>query len=101
MSEEKKGHRHYDREFPNDGWYNEREKYHKVISLNGSGRSGKTTIAKMLAAEKHGTHVTLYSLRDFFERKVYKRLDRADERRNNEVFGMASLGWMLAEFHWR
>ena len=94
--------RHHDRYFPEDAWFDERRKYSQVISLNGSGRSGKTTLAKMLAQDGIGTYTTLYTMRDFFHNEIYQRhLERSDEQRNVEVFGIASLGWMIAEFHWR
>ena len=93
--------RHYKREFRNDAWYHDRDKYHNVISFSGPGRAGKTTLSKMLASEGYGIYVTLYTLRDYFERKVYHALERSPDQRNIDVFGVGTLGWMLAEFHWR
>ena len=101
MNEQNEVRRHHKRELPNDAWYHDRDKYHNVISFNGSGRSGKTTLSRKLASENHGIHVKLHTLRDRFEREIYRKLQRTDEQRNSEIYGISSFGWMLAEFHWR
>jgi len=82
-------------------WQRNYSHQYQIFSLNGTGRSGKTTLAKRLEADDKGIRVLPYYLRDRFERIVYRSLDRTPEQRNVEVFGIATIGWMIAEYHWR
>lgn len=84
-----------------DHWKRDYSHGNQIFSLNGTGRSGKTTIAEKLEADGKGIRVLPYLLRDRFEKIVYRTLDRTDEERNIDVFGVGGLGWMVAEYHWR
>ena len=69
-----------------------------IITLNGQGNSGKTTIAQLLADKGIGINVNLYKTRDRFYRYVYQHLDRTQEQCNVEVYGIPSLAWIALEF---
>ena len=93
---------HYDCFRKEDSWFSP-QKYSdkKIISLNGLGRSGKTTQAQRLAKSNLGIHCTMYALRDKFIRDVYSGLKRTEEQKCVEVLGIPSIAWLAAEFHWR
>ena len=92
-------------------------KIKNIISFNGQGRAGKTTLAKRLAEAKSGPdteylYVLSHTLRDDFKKKFYDQLERKDERIKYsdgrcqtllevEVLGIPSLPWLVADFHWR
>ena len=91
---------HYDIVVDEDFWYRLRSK-ESIISLNGPSRSGKTTQAMKLVEWGHGVHCPMYTLRDRFCSDIYDHLERLDTQKNVEVLGIASIPWMIAEFHWR
>ncbi|MDE0017787.1 MAG: hypothetical protein OXU51_16510 [Candidatus Poribacteria bacterium] len=69
-----------------------------LITFNGQGSAGKTTISRALEAEGVGLAYNLYSSRDMFQRRVYNNLERTHEQMNVEVFGIPSIAWMGFEF---
>ena len=78
-----------------------------IITFNGQGRSGKTTLAKQLVEEKSCSstknyrYVLSHTLRDEFLKKFYRRLARSDQQLQQEVIGIPSLAWLTADFHWK
>lgn len=77
--------------------YDKRPKW--LITFNGQGNSGKTTIAQMLEAEGIGLSFNIYNARDRFQRYTYNFLERTPEQQNIEVFGIPSVAWIATEFH--
>ena len=73
--------------------------HHKYITLNGQGRSGKTTIAKRLAGEGYGAFVNLYGFRDKFFDDIYSHLERTEHQQDKEVLGVGTLAWVIAQFY--
>ena len=71
-----------------------------LVTFNGQGSSGKTTLAQRMEKEELGTEINVYKTRDRFQRDVYDHLGRAQEEMNTEVFGIPSLAWLALEFHW-
>lgn len=71
-----------------------------LITINGQGSSGKTTLCQKLEAEGVGIEFNMYKTRDRFQREIYDKLQRTQEEMNAEVFGMPSLVWQALEFHW-
>ena len=82
-------------------------KKNNIISFNGQGRSGKTTQAKRFVEAKSNSdpdkyrYVLCHNLRDKFKKKFYDQLKRSDKQLQQEVIGIPSLPWLVADFHWR
>ena len=96
--------RHIDFEIETDKQLRDSCQINKIITFNGQGCSGKTTQAKRLTEEykeKNYVYALFHYQRDNFDQKFYsKHLDRKDKR-NEEVMGIPSLPWFLADYHWR
>ena len=81
-------------------------KKNNIITFNGQGRSGKTTHAKRFVEAKSNSdtdkylYVLCHTLRDNFKKKFYDQLDRSDKQLQQEVIGIPSLPWLVADFHW-
>ena len=90
-----------DQELRNSG------KKKNIISFNGQGRSGKTTQAKCLVKAKSDSgmekcfYVLCHTLRDNFKKNFYGQLAHSDQQLQQEVIGIPSLPWLVADFHWR
>ena len=82
-------------------------KKNNIVSFNGQGRSGKTTQAKRFVKAKSNSdpdkylYVLCHTLRDKFKKKFYDQLKRSDKQLQQEVIGIPSLPWLVADFHWR
>ena len=83
-------------------------KINNIISFNGQGRSGKTTLAKRFVEAKSGSdpesyiYVLSHTLRDNFKQNFYdQQLQRSQKQLEVEVLGIPSLPWLVADFHWR
>ena len=87
---------HFDK--PANAYLYYRDKY-SIITLNGQGNAGKTTIGKQLHEDGFGIIANAYRSRDRFQRKFYANLQRSHEQQNIEVFGIPSFAWIGLEFH--
>ena len=83
-------------------------KINNIISFNGQGRSGKTTLAKRFVEAKSGSdsesyiYVLSHTFRDNFKQNFYdQQLQRSQKQLEVEVLGIPSLPWLVADFHWR
>ena len=82
-------------------------KKNNIVSFNGQGRSGKTTQAKRFVEAKSNSdtdkylYVLCHTLRDNFKMNLYGKLARSDMQLQQEVIGIPSLPWLVADFHWR
>ena len=74
-----------------------------IITFNGQGRSGKSTQVKQLVKTNTDKYIKVLShtLRDNFKKNLYGKLARSDWQLQQEVVGIPSLPWMVADFHWR
>ena len=78
-----------------------------IITFNGQGRAGKTTLAKRVKKERRASgkkkykYVLSHTLRDNFKKNFYGKLARSDQQLQQEVIGIPSLPWLTADFHWR
>ena len=95
--------RHTDFEIEADKKLRDSGKINNIITFNGQGCSGKSTFAKRLTRSDKMKYVyaLFHSERDNFNEKFYsEHLDQRDKR-NEEVMGIPSLPWFLADYHWR
>ena len=81
--------------------YLQRNDPRRIITFNGQGNAGKTTVAKLLESDEIGLRLNLYRSRDGFQQNVYRNLQRSAEQQNIEVFGIPSITWIALEFHWK
>ena len=74
-----------------------------IITFNGQGRSGKSTQVKRLVKTDPDKYIKVpsHTLRDNFKNNLYGKLARSDWQLQQEVVGIPSLPWMVADFHWR
>lgn len=72
----------------------------RIIALNGSKCSGKSTIADLLVQKGYGFSVNFFGLRDHFDQFFYNHLNRKNLHLR-EVMAASSIGWFLADYHWK
>ena len=70
-----------------------------IITLNGQGNSGKSTVAEELTNSGLGIAGYTYEERDLFVNTFYRHLSRSDIQRNAEVYGIPSLAWIALKYH--